>query len=109
MPWDLQETAHNLFRMGVNNDRDFVQGFMYDVTPVPGWTDANDWVLVADPMEIETIEVGFLDGMMEPEILVQSSELYGSMFDSDQWTFKIRHIYGATTMDYRGFYKGLVV
>lgn len=109
VPWDLQEVAHNLFRMGVNNDRDFVQDFMYDVTPVPGWTDANDWVLVADPMELETIEVGFLDGMMEPEILVQSSELYGSMFDSDQWTFKIRHIYGATTMDYRGFYKGLVV
>ena len=109
VPWDIQETAHNLFRMGVNNDRDFVQGFMYDVTPVPGWTDANDWVLVADPMEIETIEVGFLDGMMEPEILIQSSELYGSMFTNDQWTFKIRHIYGATTMDYRGFYKGLVV
>ena len=108
VPWDLQEAAHNLFRMGVNNDRDFVQGFLYDVTPVPGWTDAKDWVLVADPMEIETIEVGFLDGMSEPEILIQSSELYGSMFTNDQWTFKIRHIYGASVMDFRGFFKGLV-
>ena len=108
VPWDLQETAHNLFRMGVNNDRDFVQGFMYDVCPVPGWTDANDWVLVADPMYAETVEVGFLDGMMEPELFVQNMETVGSLFDSDQWKWKIRHIYGATIMDHRGFYKGIV-
>lgn len=109
VPYDLQETAFNLFRMGVNNDRDFTQSFMYDVTPVPGWTDANDWVLVADPMDIETIEIGFLDGMIEPELFVQNMETVGSLFDSDQWTYKIRHIYGGTVMDHRGFYKGIVV
>lgn len=108
VPWDLQETAHNLFLMGTRNDRDFVQGLMYDVVPVPSWTDANDWVLVADPMDIDTIEVGFLDGMREPEIFLQSMETVGSLFDNDQWTYKIRHIYGGTVMDYRGFYKGLV-
>ena len=45
---------------------------------------------------------------MEPEIFVQSMETVGSMFDSDQWTYKVRHIYGATVMDFRGFYKGTV-
>ena len=108
VPFELQEVGFNLFRMGVNNDRDFVQQLLYDVTPVPGWTDANDWVLVADPMMIETIEIGYLDGNMEPELMVQADEHYGSMFTNDQWTYKIRHIYGLTVMDYRGFYKGIV-
>ena len=108
VPFELQEVGFNLFRMGVNNDRDFVQQLLYDVTPVPGWTDANDWVLAADPMMIETIEIGYLDGMMEPALMVQADEHYGSMFTNDQWTYKIRHIYGLTVMDYRGFYKGIV-
>ena len=108
VPWDLQEAAYNLFRMGTSNDRDFVQSFQYDVAPVPGWSDANDWVLVADPMDIETIEIGYLDGQIEPSLFVQNSEEYGSMFTNDKWTYKIRHIYGATVMDYRGFYKALV-
>ena len=108
VPWELQEAAFNLFRMGVRNDRDFVQSLMYDVTPVPHWTDANDWVLVADPMDIPTIEIGFLDGQREPEIFLQSMETVGSLFDNDQWTYKIRHIYGGTVLDYRGFYKSVV-
>lgn len=108
VPRELQETGFNLFTRGTRNDKDFVASFEYDVTPVPGWTDTNDWVLCADPMDIETIEIGYLDGMMEPEIFVQNAEEYGSMFSNDRWTYKIRHIYGATVMDFRGFYKGLV-
>ena len=108
VPWDLQQAAYDLFRLGTNNEKDFVQSLQYQVVPVPEWTDENDWVLVADPMDMETIEIGYLDGEMEPEIFVQNSESYGSMFDNDQWTFKIRHIYGATVMDYRAFYKALV-
>ena len=108
VPWDLQETAWNLFQMGTRNDPDFVQNLGFEVVPVPHWTDANDWVLVVDPMEIPTIEIGFLDGMREPELFLQSMETVGSLFDNDQWTYKIRHIYGGTVLDYRGFYKGLV-
>ena len=108
VPFELQETAFNLFKMGVRNDRDFVQSFMYEILPVPGWSDVNDWVLCADPMMIETVEIGYLDGQVQPELLLQNNELYGSMFTNDQWTYKIRHIYGMTVMDYRGFYKGVV-
>ena len=74
VPHELQQTEYDLFRMGVNNDRDFVQQLMYDVTAVPDWTDGNNWVLVADPMMVETIEIGYLDGMVEPELFVQSME-----------------------------------
>ena len=108
VPFELQETAHNLFKMGTRNDRDFVQSFMYEVLPVPGWTDANDWVLCADPMMIETVEIGYLDGNVEPELFVQNIETYGSLFDNDTWKYKIRHIYGMTVMDHRGLYKGIV-
>ena len=108
VPWEMQETGYNIFRMGERNDQDFVQSLMYDVCPVPDWTDTSDWVLVADPMMMETIEIGYLDGMMEPEIFVQQDEHYGSMFANDEWSFKIRHIYGMTAMDWRGFYKSLV-
>ena len=107
VPWELQETAFNLFTIGARNDPNFVQQFMYKIVPVPHWTDANDWVLVADPMDIQTIEVGFLDGVREPEIFLQSMETVGSLFDKDEWTYKIRHIYGGSVMDYRGFYKGI--
>ena len=108
VPDDLEETAINLFRRDDENDPTFVTALGYMVKPVPDWTDANDWVLVADPMDIPTIEIGFLDGMEEPEIFLQSMETVGSLFDNDQWKWKIRHIYGVTALDHRGLYKGIV-
>ena len=108
VPDDLEETAVNLFRRDDENDPTFVIALGYMVKPVPDWTDANDWVLAADPMDIPTIEIGFLDGMEEPEIFLQSMETVGSLFDNDQWKWKIRHIYGVTALDHRGLYKGIV-
>ena len=109
VPWDLQETAEDLFIRGANQeDPDFVTRLRYKVVPVPEWTDANDWVLVADYRDCPTIELGFLDGMQDPELFLQSMETVGSFFDKDQWTWKIRHIYGGSVLDWRGFYKGLV-
>ena len=108
VPDDLEETAVNLFRRDDENDPTFVTSLGYIVKPVPDWSDANDWVLVADPMDVPTIEIGFLDGQREPEIFLQSMETVGSLFDNDQWKWKIRHIYGGSVLDFRGFYKGLV-
>ena len=107
-PDDLEETAVNLFRRDDENDPTFVTSLGYTVKPVPDWTDANDWVLAADPMDVPTIEIGFLDGQREPEIFLQSMETVGSLFDNDQWKWKIRHIYGGSVLDFRGFYKGIV-
>ncbi|MBE0596846.1 MAG: hypothetical protein IH614_06240 [Desulfuromonadales bacterium] len=74
----------------------------------PFWTDANDWFLVADPKDIPTIEIAFLDGREEPELFVQDSPTVGSMFSTDKLTYKIRHIYGGAVMDYRGFQGNIV-
>lgn len=73
---------------------------------VPYLTDANDWFLIADPSQVPTIEVGFYQGREEPELFSQSDPNVGSVFNADKFTWKIRHIYSGTILDFRGFYRG---
>lgn len=80
----------------------------WEIIVVKTWTDTNNWWLVADPNDIPTIEVGFLDGKDTPELFVQDMPNVGSMFSNDQLTYKIRHIYGGAVLDYRGFYGAIV-
>ncbi|WP_238121966.1 MULTISPECIES: phage major capsid protein [unclassified Xanthobacter] len=108
VPSDLEETAADLFRRNTNNDKTFVQSLSPNIIPVWYWTDANDWCLSADPADIPTVELGFLDGNEEPELLVQDSPTSGSMFSNDKLTWKIRHIYGGNVLDFRGLYKSVV-
>lgn len=108
VPDELEETAVDLFRRNTENDKTFVQSLSLNVMPVWYWTDTNDWALTADPMEVPTVEVGFLNGNEEPELLVQDSPTSGSMFSHDVITYKIRHIYGGNVVDYRGAYKSVV-
>ena len=78
------------------------------VLPVWYWTDATDWCLAADPMNLPTIEIGFFQGQEEPELFVQDVPNVGSMFTHDKVTYKLRHIYGGCVVDYRGLYKAVV-
>lgn len=105
---DGQEAAVNLFNRSTNNDKTFIQENALEVIPVWYWTDANDWCLSADPNDIPTIEIGFLDGNEEPELFVQDTPTVGSVFSHDKITYKIRHPYGGNVLEYRGFYKGVV-
>jgi len=64
--------------------------------------DANSskaWYMVADPNQIDTVEVSFLDGNEQPT-LTEHEE-----YKTDSIVWKVRHIFGAGIMDYRGFYK----
>jgi hypothetical protein len=70
---------------------------------VDHFTDANDWYLTADPADTDTMEVGFLDGREEPELLMQDDPRVGAVFTSDEVTWKIRHIYGGTVANFRAF------
>jgi hypothetical protein len=74
--------------------------------PVPYLTDTNDWFVVADPATVPTIEVGFYQNRRVPELFVQDDPLVGAAFSSDKVTWKIRHIWGVTILDHRGFYRG---
>lgn len=74
---------------------------VYDVL-----TSATTWFMVADPQQVETMVVGFLNGQQEPEMFVQDQPNVGSVFSADKITYKIRHIYGMVVLDHRSFYKG---
>ena len=108
VPFDLEEKAVDLFRRSTNRDRTFAQSLALEVVPLPELTDANDWYLAADPMDIPTVEIGFLDGNREPELFVQDSPSAGSLFSADKISWKIRHVYGGAALDYRGLYKASV-
>jgi hypothetical protein len=72
------------------------------------WSDTNNWYTMADPKDIPTIEIGFLDGKQDPELFVQDLPTVGSMFSNDKLTYKIRHIYGGAVIDYRGIQGNVV-
>lgn len=109
VPSDLEEGASNVFKRATNLDETYIQSLKPTIIPVWYWTDANDWCASADPLDIPTIEIGFLDGNEEPELFVQDNPSVGSMFSNDKVTYKIRHIYGGNVLDYRGLYKGMVI
>ncbi len=73
---------------------------------VPELTDANNWYLAADPLLVDTVEIGFLEDMQDPELFVEDNPLAGSGFNADKVRYKIRHVYGGAVLDYRGFYRG---
>lgn len=108
VPFDQHETGFNIFQRNTNNDKTFVQRLSLDVLAVWYWLDVTDWALAADPNDIASIEVGFLNGNEEPELFVQDKPNSGSMFSNDKLTWKISHIYGGAVTDYRGLYKSAV-
>ena len=74
----------------------------------PLLTDTNDWYVFANPDEIQSFEIGFLQGKAEPELLLADNQLVGKMFSSDRIQYKIRHEYEVTVVDFRGAYKEVV-
>lgn len=90
-----------------NNDVNVLQGLL-QVIAVPQFTDATDWYLQAAPNELEGIEIGFLNGQREPELLVQDQPNAGTVFTNDAITYKVRWIFGGGWVDYRGAYRAIV-
>lgn len=72
------------------------------VTSYGGTTASSTaWILAADPNEIDTVEVTFLQGEEQP-VLSQETD-----FDTDDMRFKVRHACVATALDFRGLYKNV--
>ena len=60
---------------------------------------ATSWYLSADPAQIDTVEVTFLQGEEAP---VLESEWD---FDRDVWKYKVRQTFGVKAIDWRGLFK----
>ena len=64
--------------------------------------DANSpsrWYLAADPAQVDTVEVTFLQGEESP---VLESEWD---FDRDVWKYKVRQTFGTKAIDWRGLHR----
>ena len=90
-----------------NNDVNALQGIVRPIV-VPQFTDADNWYLHPAPAEAETVEIGFLNGRQEPELLVQDTPNVGTVFTNDAITWKVRWIFGAAWLDWRGAYGAVV-
>lgn len=110
VPFELQETAHDIFVRDLNNDKSFIQDINPLVIPVSYWTDGNDWVTVSDPTILPVVEIGFLDGREAPELFTQDMPNVGSLFTNDQITYKIKHTYGGSVLvdGFKGTTKAVV-
>lgn len=89
-----------------NNDINPLLGY---VTPIvsPQLTSTTQWFMVGDPREIDTIEIGFVGGQINPALFIQDSPLLGMNFSADVISFKCRHEYGGCVTDFRGLYRGV--
>lgn len=106
-PGELENDMFNAFRRDTNNDERLSQTVRPVIHTVQYWTDANNWYVTADPRRNPVIELGFWGGE-QPQVFVQDNQTVGSMFTSDERTYKIRHVYGAAVLDYRTFQGALV-
>lgn len=114
VPNELRRTAFEIANAGVTAQgaRTETVNNMYstmnlEVIQVPYWTDSNNYAVVADPKMSPGLEIGFLDGNEEPEILQEVSGT-GSDFTNDQLRYKLRHIYGGAITDFRPFVGNVV-
>jgi len=70
--------------------------------------DENNYYLSAKTSDVEGIEIGFLNGKEDPEILVQDQPTVGNVFVYDQIRYKLRHEYGGAVVDFRAFAGSIV-
>lgn len=100
--WKIANSAVTILGANYNaTEPNFFQNRL-EVKVVDYWTDVNNWFLTADPNTIPTIELGFLNGQEEPDLFVQDQPNVGAVMTADKITYKIRHIYSGTVLDYRG-------
>ena len=82
---------------GVSNP--WVNGLVPVADPRLSAMSTTAWYMVADPKQIDTIEIAFMDGQETPTIEEDRD------FDTDSFRYKCRTIAGVGVMDWRGFVK----
>ncbi|HEY7348764.1 MAG TPA: Mu-like prophage major head subunit gpT family protein [Ktedonobacterales bacterium] len=94
-----------------NNDINPMMGYTQLIVstqlPAAGTPANSSWYLAADPAEVDTIEIGFVGGQVNPALFIQDNPLYGLNFTQDMISYKVRHEYGGAVMDWRGLYRGI--
>jgi hypothetical protein len=106
--WTAAELMNSAYVVGGTNETINVLKGLCDIIVVKYLTDTDNWYLVANPSDIETIEIGFLGGQETPELFLQNQPTVDKVFTDDAIRYKVRHEYGGSIVDYRGFYGAVV-
>lgn len=108
VPSTLDKVAYDLIATPRNSDfdptsPDFTRSLQLELIVNNLLTDEDDWFLAASPNEVEGLEIGFLDGKETPEFFIQDQENVGSVFTHDKISYKWRHVYNGSILDFRAF------
>lgn len=82
----------------------------------PWFSDYNDWYLFADPGDVPSFAVGFLNGQSEPQVMLKDPMVRMALgagtdpysFELDAVDFKVRSDFGVAPVDPRGAYRSIV-
>ena len=86
-------------RFGANNERIMVNEKLTDVT---------DYYYGTNQANAPFLEIGFLDGIEEPQIFLANQPTIGTQFTNDELQYKVKHVYGGAIIDFRGVGKHVV-
>ena len=64
--------------------------------------------MIRDCSEVPIIEMGYLNGREEPELILHDGPTSERVFVEDRIGYKMRHEYGGALLDHRGAYKAVV-
>jgi hypothetical protein len=86
-------------RFGANNERIYVNEKLADV---------NDYYYGTNQVNAPFLEIGFLDGIEQPQIFLANQPTIGTQFTNDELQYKVKHVYGGAIIDFRGIGKHVV-
>lgn len=71
-------------------------------------TDTNDWYWGVDVNQVPILEIAYLDGIANPQILLANMATQGTQFTNDQVQYKVKFAFGGAILDFRGAGKAVV-
>jgi len=86
-------------RFGVNNERIYVNEKL---------TDTNDWYYGTKQENAPFLEIGFLDGIENPQIFLANQPTIGTQFTMDELQYKVKMVFNGAIIDWRGVGKNVV-
>jgi hypothetical protein len=87
-----------------NFEKNYFQGKIKGIVVSPYL--GKDWYLWADPLTIEVMEVGFLDGNVEPAVFMLNPDISDTYFRTKKTMWRVEHYYGGNYIDWRGVVRG---
>lgn len=113
VPAALESTAIAINQTNTAGSNQFFQAFGANneriiVNELLDASDVNDWYYGTSMTNVPCVEVGFLDGIEQPQIFLANQPTVGTQFTADELQYKVKFVYGLVITDFRGVGKSVV-